>query len=83
MIFTRKNEGTCSVSTTVTLDGDEILDIAFKNGCSGNSQGIANLCRGRNVDEVIALLDGTICGRKDTSCPDQLAKTLKEAKIHR
>jgi len=33
-----------------------------------------------DVDEVIARLEGTTCGGKPTSCPDQLATALKKAK---
>jgi uncharacterized protein (TIGR03905 family) len=48
-------------------------------GCAGNTQGIAKLCIGRTVDDVITTLEGTIC-RMGTSCPDQLAKALKKYK---
>ena len=33
-----------------------------------------------DVDTVISRLEGTTCGMKPTSCPDQLAKALKQAK---
>jgi len=29
--------------------------------------------------DVIEKLEGTTCGFKDTSCPDQLSKALREA----
>ena len=49
-------------------------------GCNGNTKGIAQLVAGMKVDDVIARLEGTTCGLKPTSCPDQLAKALKEIK---
>ena len=51
----------------------------FVGGCNGNTQGVAALAAGRKVEELIPLLDGINCGGKGTSCPDQLAKALKEA----
>jgi len=30
-----------------------------------------------SIDEVIKTLEGTRCGFKNTSCPDQLAQALK------
>jgi uncharacterized protein (TIGR03905 family) len=33
-----------------------------------------------DIDEVIARVEGITCGLKATSCPDQLARALKEAK---
>jgi uncharacterized protein (TIGR03905 family) len=32
------------------------------------------------IDSAIAKLEGIICGEKETSCPDQLAKALKSMK---
>ena len=49
-------------------------------GCSGNTQGIASLVRGMDIDEVIRRLEGIDCGGRGTSCPDQLAKALRKAK---
>ena len=49
-------------------------------GCNGNLQGIGRLVEGMEVDEVIKRVEGIHCGMKPTSCPDQLATALKEAK---
>ena len=32
------------------------------------------------IDDVIARLKGTDCGGRGTSCPDQLARALEQAK---
>ncbi len=80
MVYKRKNIGTCSVATTITVDGDTITDIRFLAGCEGNLDGISRLCVGRKVDDVLNLLEGVRCGGKKTSCPDQLSKALRELK---
>ena len=49
-------------------------------GCMGNTQGVARLVEGMAVDEAIARLQGIDCGGRGTSCPDQLAQALIQAK---
>lgn len=61
------------------LDGDILKSVKFIGGCNGNTQGIAKLVTGMKVSDVIEKLQGTDCGGKGTSCPDQLARALKEA----
>jgi uncharacterized protein (TIGR03905 family) len=69
--------GVCARKITITVDGDTIADVHFDGGCEGNHAGIERLVKGRKVDEVATLLDGTTCGRRPTSCPDQLSKALR------
>ena len=52
----------------------------FNGGCNGNTKGIASLVQGMKIDDVIARLKGTDCGGRGTSCPDQLARALEQAK---
>ena len=73
-------KGVCSSQIKIDVENDIIKNVAFVGGCNGNTQGIARLCIGRNIDEVIGLLGGIKCGFKNTSCPDQLAEALKELK---
>lgn len=80
MIYTHICRGTCSRKIEVELDGDIIKSVKFYGGCDGNQKGICALVTGRNVDEVIADLQGIRCGFKMTSCPDQLSIALSEAK---
>ena len=49
-------------------------------GCNGNTQGVSKLVEGMKVDDVIDRLEGIKCGPRPTSCPDQLAKALKQYK---
>ncbi len=72
-------KGVCSRQITVEIDGDTIKEVKFTGGCNGNTQGVASLTKGRKVSEVIKLLEGINCNGRGTSCPDQLAKALKEA----
>jgi uncharacterized protein (TIGR03905 family) len=79
-MMTYKTQGTCSQMIQFELDGDTIKSVEFIGGCSGNTQGIASLVQGMNVDEAIRRMEGIRCGMKPTSCPDQLARALKEAR---
>ena len=78
--YTYTTRGTCAREIRFTLDGDTVLDVTFIRGCMGNTSGISALVRGMKIDEVIARLEGIDCGGKGTSCPDQLARALREAK---
>ena len=77
--FTFYPEGVCSMMIEIELDGDTIKDVVFTGGCNGNLSGISKLIRGMKAEEVIEKLEGTRCGFKDTSCPDQLSKALRAA----
>jgi uncharacterized protein (TIGR03905 family) len=72
-------EGVCSMMIEIELDGDTIRDVVFTGGCNGNLSGISKLIKGMKAGDVIEKLEGTRCGFKDTSCPDQLSKALREA----
>ena len=80
MQFEHKNKGTCSQAIRFELDGNIVKNVQFLGGCHGNLQGIGKLVEGMDADEVIARLQGVRCGMKQTSCPDQLAKAILEAK---
>lgn len=80
--YTFVPRGVCSRQIDIDLDGDKIVKVAFTGGCSGNTQGVAALVSGMTVDEAVSRLSGIKCGFKSTSCPDQLAKALTEAKTH-
>ena len=80
MAYIYKNKGTCSVQTEVELNPDHtIKSVKVLGGCDGNLKGIASLLPGMKAEDAIARMEGTTCGRKPTSCPDQIAKNLKKA----
>lgn len=74
-----KTRGTCSQLINLELDGDVIKSVEFIGGCDGNLQGISKLVTGMKAEDAISRLEGIQCGFKPTSCPDQLAKALRQA----
>ncbi len=81
MTYTYKTSGTCSQKITIEINDDNTIgDVKFVGGCNGNLKGIGALVKGEKIDTVIEKLEGIKCGFKSTSCPDQLAKALKEIK---
>ena len=74
-----KPQGVCSMEIHLDLDGDVIKHVEFVGGCAGNTQGVARLVEGMKASDAISRLEGIQCGFRPTSCPDQLAKALKQA----
>ena len=72
-------QGVCSKQIVIDVEDGIVNNVKFIGGCSGNTQGVAKLVEGMPAKEVIARLEGIQCGRRPTSCPDQLATALKEA----
>ena len=83
MQYSYKTRGVYSQNIIIDMDGDTVKKVEFVGGCPGNTIGVARLSEGRNIDEVIGIVDGIRCGAKPTSCPDQLAKALKSIKEQR
>lgn len=69
--------GTCSRKINFEVENGKIKSCEFVGGCTGNTQGIAKLVVGMDVEDVIARTEGIQC-RAGTSCPDQLAKALTQ-----
>ena len=70
-------QGVCCQVMQIQISDDGVIeDAAFFGGCNGNLQGIKSLIKGMRIEEVIEKLQGTRCGGKMTSCPDQLAQCL-------
>lgn len=72
-----KTKGVCSSSIHFDVIDNKVKNVSFTGGCSGNTQGVAKLVEGMDVNDVISRLEGIRCGFRPTSCPDQLAKALK------
>lgn len=68
----------CSEQIDIEMEGETIRKVQYTKGCHGNTQGIAKLCEGRKAGELIARLEGIDCRGRGTSCPDQLARALKQ-----
>lgn len=80
--FTYNTRGVCarSVDFDIDTENNTIKNVKFIGGCSGNTQGVCALIEGMDIDEAIKRISGIRCGFKSTSCPDQLACALSEAK---
>lgn len=79
MTYTYRTQGICA--RTIRFDIDEnntVSNVYFDGGCDGNHKGISALSEGKNANEIINALSGIKCGFKQSSCPDQLARALKE-----
>lgn len=68
----------CSNKMVFEIEDNIVTNITINQGCAGNTKGIAHLCSGRSIDEVIEKLKGIECGSRGTSCPDQIAIALIE-----
>lgn len=79
MTYEYKTKGTCSSRITFDIDGNVVKNVKFTGGCNGNLKGIASIVDGMTVEDIEKKLSGITCGFKSTSCPDQLAKAVREA----
>ena len=80
MQYEYKTKGTCSQRIFFEVENNKVKSVQFLGGCNGNLKGISALVEGMDIDDVISRVEGIRCGMKATSCPDQLAKALKEVK---
>ncbi len=74
-----KTNGVCSRLIHFDIVDNKVTNVEFIGGCAGNAQGVARLIEGMDVHEAIRRMEGIRCGARKTSCPDQLAKALREA----
>ncbi len=75
-----RTRGTCSTQIDLELSEDHTIEkVAFTGGCNGNLQGVSRLVTGMKAEDAIAKLEGIRCGMRNTSCPDQLSKALRQA----
>ena len=71
--ITYTTSGTCSRKIDIEIEDGIVTDVKFLGG-------VAGLARGMKIDDIINRLEGIRCGAKATSCPDQLARALKQYK---
>ena len=79
MRYDYPTEMVCSQLISFDIDGDVISNIVFTGGCNGNLKAISKLVDGWTVDKIESYLLGNTCGRRPTSCADQLAKAVRKA----
>lgn len=80
MKYSYKTKGTCSAQINFNIENGVVTDVSFLGGCNGNLKAIAKLVDGMTVEQIEEKLLGNTCGFKNTSCADQLAKAVREAK---
>ena len=78
MQYEYKTKGTCAQRIFFEIEDGKVKNVQFVGGCNGNLKGISALVEGMDVQDVISRVEGIHCGMKPTSCPDQLARALKE-----
>ena len=79
MEYTYKTQNTCSSEIKLNIDGNVVTNISFTGGCNGNLKAIPRLVDGWTVEEIEEKLAGVTCGRRPTSCADQLVRACKAA----
>ena len=79
MRYTYRTQGTCSQAIEFEIEDGIVKNVQFYGGCNGNTQGVSALVEGMKVEDVLQRLEGIRCGFKNTSCPDQLCRAIREA----
>ncbi|MBR5804633.1 MAG: TIGR03905 family TSCPD domain-containing protein [Clostridia bacterium] len=79
MHYTYYPRNVCSSKIDFDLVDGTVRNISFVGGCNGNLKAISKLCEGMEADKLVSILKGNLCGRKDTSCADQLAVAVEKA----
>lgn len=79
MRYEYKTENTCAQLISFDIEGNVIRNIEFYGGCNGNLKAISKLVDGWTAEKIEEMLLGNTCGRRPTSCADQLAKAVRAA----
>ena len=79
MEYAYKTQNVCAMEIKFNIDGNIITDVKFEGGCNGNLKAISKLIDGWTVEEIENKLGGNTCGRRPTSCADQLAIAVRKA----
>ncbi|MDR0314480.1 MAG: TIGR03905 family TSCPD domain-containing protein [Oscillospiraceae bacterium] len=79
MKYTYKTENTCATKISFELHGDVVSNVEFQGGCPGNLKAIQRFVEGYTVDQIEQVCKGNMCGRRPTSCTDQLAVAVRQA----
>ncbi len=80
MHYAYPTKNICPSRISFDLDGEKVTNISFKGGCDGNLKALSKLLDGQSVDYIEEMLLGNTCGRNTTSCADQLARAVRDAR---
>ena len=70
--------GICAQKITVSAENGIITGADIVGGCDGNHKGVAALIKCMELSDAISRIKGIRCGKRDTSCPDQLSLALQQ-----
>lgn len=73
-----KTSGVCAKEIEFDVVEGCLKGVHFAGGCDGNLSAMSILLEGMPVAEAVTKLQGITCGKKTTSCADQLTKALQE-----
>ena len=79
MRYEYKTQDTCAQQISFDIEGNVISNISFYGGCNGNLKALSKILDGWTVEKIEEFLLGNTCGRRPTSCGDQLAKAVRKA----
>ena len=79
MEYRYKTQNVCTPDITFDLNGDVVTNIRFSGGCPGNLKALSKVLDGWTVDKIESTMLGNTCGRRPTSCMDQLARGVRKA----
>ena len=79
MDYTYTTQGTCAGLIDFSIKDGKLHNVRFTGGCPGNLAAISKLLEGTNAQDTADLLRGNLCGRRPTSCADQLARAIDKA----
>ena len=79
MHYKYQTENTCAQFIEFDINDNVITNISFYGGCNGNLKAISHLLEGKTVEYIESNLKGNLCGRRPTSCADQLAIAVRKA----
>lgn len=79
MEFNYRTENTCATNIKLDIEGNVVRNVVFTGGCNGNLKAIPVLVDGWTVEQIEEKCKGITCGRRPTSCADQLARAVRAA----
>ena len=77
-MYEYKTSGTCASKIHFDLKDGKVHSVSFENGCDGNLKALGSLTEGMDAIEVVRKLKGIECGKRKTSCSDQLARAIEQ-----
>jgi uncharacterized protein (TIGR03905 family) len=77
--FDYEPKGVCPMQISFDLDGEKVHNVQFFGGCNGNLKAISKIVDGWTVEQIENMLKGNTCGRRPTSCADQLSIAVRSA----